>query len=281
MRLIDIESIFAIMLASILYCSLANAAEVQWNDRPYSLYAKQDSLHNIITRLAVSAGVPVDVSESVDDIISVKFDQLSRQEIFQQLVNAYGLTWYYDGNRLYVDRLENTQSKTIKLNSLSVAAFKKYLQKLGLIDGSQHVQWQSIDNKRLVYISGPSPFIEKVSEMATMLDGEEEVEADTVYRWVDASGVTHFSSDAGEAPSQSMIYEIQTSHISRLNNPANAEGNAQADASIDTAATNAQPDPSEVAEESNQEIEQEAEELAAKYAERLAMQQLLQTQMDW
>ncbi len=191
-----------------LTCITVSAADIKWSSHPYTLYSKQDSLRDILTGLAASESIPVEVSESVQDVISANFENMTRKAIFQQLVEAYGLAWYYDGHRLYIDRLENTQAATIRLRSLSVAAFRAHLNKLGVIDDDYRYGWQSIDHKKLIYISGPAPFVERVTQMAKILDDSSR-SVETIYKWTDKAGVTHYSSDAAEAPNRAKIIEVQ------------------------------------------------------------------------
>jgi len=185
------------------------SASVNWSRTPYTLYSNQENLGDVITGLASSEGIPVEISDSIDDVISGNFENMTRGAIFEQLVSAYGLSWYFDGHRLYVDRLENTRSATIRLNSIGVEAFKRHLMSLGVFDEDYQYGWKAIKHKKIVYISGPAPFVDRVKQMASALDDRHRTSY-TVYKWTDAKGLTHFSSDPSEAPQNTEIIEVHS-----------------------------------------------------------------------
>jgi type II secretory pathway component GspD/PulD (secretin) len=172
----------------------AQAAELQWPTTPYSHYSNQEPLSNVLESLSSSQGIPVVVSTKIQDVISISFAELEPAIIFKRLVDAYNLTWYYDGHVLYVYRLDEMQTKTIKLKSLSVKSFKKSLRELDILD--ERFSFRSIDHQGLIYLSGPKRFLELTAEMANHLDhndGQPNMTA-KVYKWKDKQGITHFSS---------------------------------------------------------------------------------------
>ncbi len=204
-----INTIF--MLVSTL-CLHVSAAELNWSTSPYSLYARQDSLRDILVDIASNEGVAVEVHELVDDVISVTFENRNRKEVFHELVEAYGLIWYYDGHRLYIDRVDNTAAETIKLNTISPEAFKRHLEKLGVIDNDNRFYWRAINQKGLIYISGPEPFVERVRDMSVLLDTRRARPSTTIYKWKDKKGITNYSSDPPAASGKSTVIEIENHH---------------------------------------------------------------------
>ncbi|TQV69941.1 hypothetical protein FKG94_22580 [Exilibacterium tricleocarpae] len=203
------------LLFIFFFGATASASEVKWSSEPYSLYAKGDKLRKVLTDLAAGEGIPVEVEDSIQDMISVRFEEVTRQQIFHGLVDAYGLAWYYDGYRLYIDRLENTKSGTIKLNNVSTLVFKRYLEKLGFAGSEKRFYWRTLDDRGLIYLSGPQAFIDHITEMASTLDDRSK-SVDTIYKWVDEKGRTHMSTDESEAPQHSDIIEIQRGASRRL-----------------------------------------------------------------
>ncbi len=195
--------------------SVGTAATLDWSITPYTLYSNQEQLSDVITGLAISEGIPVEISDSVSDVISANFENMTRGEIFDQLVSAYGLAWYFDGHRLYIDRLENTRTATIRLKSMGVAAFRRHLVSLGVLNEEYQNGWKSIDHKGIIYVSGPAPFVERVSQMAVALDDRYRA-SHTIYKWVDSKGITHFSMDASEAPHTTEIIEVHTGGMTTL-----------------------------------------------------------------
>jgi type III secretion protein C len=188
------QAVTGIFILLSLFMLNAQAAELQWPATPYSHFSNQEQLRDALESLASSQGIPVVVSKKIQDVISISFAKLEPAVIFQRLVDAYNLTWYYDGHVLYVYRLDEMETKTIKLKSLSVASFKKSLRELDIFD--ERFSFRSIDRQGLIYLSGPKRFLELTAEMASHLDNDEGQTNITakVYKWKDKRGITHFSS---------------------------------------------------------------------------------------
>lgn len=190
----------AIFILLVFFLSGTQAAELIWPTTPYSHFSNQEPLRDVLQSLAANQGIPIVVSKKIQDTVSITFEKLEPTVIFQRLIDAYNLTWYYDGHVLYVYRLDEMQTKTIKLNHLSVRSFKKSLQQLEILD--ERFSFRSIDRQGLIYLSGPSRLIELTLEMAELLDTEVQQKTPTdpvrrntrVYKWKDKKGITHFSS---------------------------------------------------------------------------------------
>lgn len=188
------QAVKGIFVLLSLFMLNAQAAELQWPATPYSHFSNQERLRDVLESLSSSQGIPVVVSERIQDVVSTSFVELEPGVIFQRLMDAYNLTWYYDGHVLYVYRLDEMETKTIKLKSLSVASFKKSLRELNILD--ERFSFRSIDRQGLIYLSGPKRFLDLTAEMATHLDNDV-VQPNTtakVYKWKDKRGITHFSS---------------------------------------------------------------------------------------
>jgi type III secretion protein C len=177
-----------------LFMMNTQAAELRWPTTSYSHFSHQEALRDVLESFSSSQSIPIVVSNKIQDVISISFKELEPAVIFQRLVDAYNLTWYYDGHVLYVYRLNEMKTKTIKLKTLSVASFKKSLQELDILD--KRFSFRSIDRQGLIYLSGPKRFLELTEEMATHLDNDSQSHsvAAKVYRWKDKKGITHFSS---------------------------------------------------------------------------------------
>ncbi|MGF1526674.1 MAG: secretin N-terminal domain-containing protein [Candidatus Competibacterales bacterium] len=172
----------------------ARAARLDWPDRPYSYYANEESLRDVLKSLATSHGMPAVISDEIDASVSVNFTSRYPREIFEQLVRAYNLTWYFDGKTLYIYKLDELVSQTIRLNRTSVDAFEQELRELGVYD--ERFYWRSIPARGLIYVTGPERYITLIKEWVVALDSApERPQGGAVYTWTDANGITHFSSE--------------------------------------------------------------------------------------
>ena len=194
------------------------AAELSWSDAPFSYYAEKESLRSALESVASAQMIPVKVSDRVNGEISVNFINQPLGEVFNQLVKAYSLTWYYDGYTLYVYQLDEVQSATVKLKSLTANEFLATLKQLGIHDDRFH--WRAAESGKLVYLSGPQRYVDMVTDMATVVDEEKPSSDGQVYTWVDESGTTHFSS-------QPPVEQVDELRRIGINTPTITEENRQ------------------------------------------------------
>lgn len=198
---------FAGLVVFLFAVSGAGAAELRWPDTIYSHYSNQEPLRDVLESMASSQAIPVVVSDKVQDVISVSFTELSPGEIFSRLMSAYKLTWYYDGNTLYVYRIDETQSAVIKLRSLTPLQFQTSLERLDMFDN--RFRWNADQDQKLIYFSGPPRFVSLVNEMAKQLDTARARNPNTVYTWVDRQGITHYSSAPPQLSVATDVHTIQ------------------------------------------------------------------------
>ena len=197
-----------LFLGILLTAFNAQAAELSWPNEPYSHYSNQEPLRDVVESLAASQGIPVVVSDSVDDVVSISFHQIMPAELFDRLIKAYNLTWYYDGNTLFVYGIDEMLTSTIKLSTLTALDFQKSLQDLGIFDG--RFPWRVVKRQNLIYFSGPPRFVALVNEMAKKLDINQNQPDNIVYRWIDEYGITHFSSTAPNNVSSAQVDVLTT-----------------------------------------------------------------------
>lgn len=195
-----------LVLAGMACAGVATTAELSWSPTVYSHYSNQEPLRDVLESLASSQSLPVVVSDNVQDVISVSFTEMLAGDIFERLISAYKLTWYFDGNAIYVYRIDEVQSSVIKLKSISPIQFQESLTRLGIFD--PRFQWNVEEEYGLVYFSGPPRFVVLVNEMAKRLDIGKPVNQNTVYTWVDQYGTTHYSSEPPPLDYQSKVFTI-------------------------------------------------------------------------
>lgn len=175
----------------------AHAAPLSWNATPFSYFAANDDIADVLRGFAASQGVPVVVSDKVAGKINGRFERLTPEAFLQRLAAAYGLVWYYDGQVLHVYRADEMRSRIVKLNFYPVARFQKTLDQLGILD--ERFTFKPVAEEGIVLVSGPQPFLDLVEEMGKTLDASFPVrataQADAVYRWTDESGRVHYSSE--------------------------------------------------------------------------------------
>lgn len=174
------------------------ALNIQWNQQPYSHYSENEPLNDVIAALMTSQNIPVVTSKSIESTVNIDFRSMLPETFFTQLVSAYHLTWYYDGQILYVYNMDEINTGSLKLSHISVSQFSESLTELGILDS--RFSWRKSNDDQLVYFSGPERFTSIVMEMAKVLDTAKSKRIErraasrpTIYRWKDKQGVVRFS----------------------------------------------------------------------------------------
>jgi type II secretory pathway component GspD/PulD (secretin) len=190
----------------------AQAAELQWSTEPYSHYSDQEPLRDVLKSLVATQGIPVVISGRIQDVVNVRFEPLPPGEIFTRLVNAYKLTWYYDGQALYVYPMDEVHTATLQLKHASVKEFNDSLERLDVLDSRFH--WRVSEPDRLIYFAGPERFVSLVMEMAKVFDDEDGPAAGLVYKWTNEAGIVNYST----APPPEISAAVGTVEAIRLQN---------------------------------------------------------------
>ena len=179
-------------MAVIIICSQSVlAASVPWSQSSYSHFSKNEDLRDVLRDLAIGSGLSISISEQVKGEVNGTFKDLNYEDSFDVLSRMFGLTSYFDGSVLWIYMLEEVESATIKLNSISVDKFERKLNELDVLDPD--LSWRALKHDQIIYITGPSRYVELVSELASELDVQKEKQAGKIYTHVDKEGVMHFS----------------------------------------------------------------------------------------
>lgn len=194
-----------ILITTLTFNSPIFASDIPWSDESFSYFANGESVAEIIQHLADLQGVPVNI-EGGSETVNASFHNTTRERVFQQLVRLYGLRWFYDGRTLYVDDGNNAVVETIELKRMSAAEFRSRLMDLNIpID---RFYWHISAPEGLVMVGGPQGLVRRIVDLAHTLDGARRG-FDTVYRWTDANGQTHFSTDGQEAPGHANVLNLR------------------------------------------------------------------------
>ena len=145
----------------------ARAADVPWPTQRVELSADNEPLKQFLLRFFARLRLPAAASELVTGRVSGNFNQ--RPEVlFRELVDSYGLTWYFDGSTMHVYSLAETESRLLTLDPGTAARFNKLLGDLKIADTRFPVRVASSDG--YVSVSGPPKFVARVEEIATFLE---------------------------------------------------------------------------------------------------------------
>lgn len=128
--------------------------------------AESRKLPELLQDFAASLAIPVIVAEGVDGTVNGKFN-LSPSSFLDLMSSAYGLTWYFDGNVLFVYPARANQSKVIFLREFGADRIERLLQSLKLGDKRFPLRYDAAE-KTLV-VSGPPRHLELVESLVEAL----------------------------------------------------------------------------------------------------------------
>jgi len=137
------------------------AAELQWPGRPYEIVANGRALPDFLRELAASQGTTAIVDPKVSGSISGRFDGTPVQTL-NSVCTTYGLTWYYDGSFLYIERAADTQTQMLRIPPGSGPRLSQLLQSMQVTDKRFALNISDRDNT--VHVSGPPRYVELVRE---------------------------------------------------------------------------------------------------------------------
>lgn len=190
-----------------LFSTPLHAGPPPWSEQPYSRFSDDEALTEVLRSFASSQGIPIVISEQVDGRVNGNFSEIPPAQYFDILIRAFNLIWYFDGHVLYVYRSDEVASRIVKLQALSVDELHSTLTELGILDGRAY--WRALEDRRIVYLSGPERFVSLVMEAVAVLDADAIAELaaqpELIYKWLNEDGITTFAS---EAPEEVPVLEI-------------------------------------------------------------------------
>lgn len=188
-RLIVVGSLLAMALMP-----TANADRIKWTMGMYSHYSNGEDISDVLKDLMSFQGIPVVISRKVSGEVNLRFENLPPQEALDRLARLYQLAWYYDGHALFVYRVGETKTATLKLMNVTVNEFTDSLKRLGIFD--RRFTWKVSESDGFIYFSGPPRYVTLVMETAKAMDVKSPgfAAGSVVYRWKGSDGVMNFSS---------------------------------------------------------------------------------------
>jgi type III secretion protein C len=146
----------------------AHAAELQWRDRPYTIVADGKKVSDFIRELASAQGVTAVVDPKIDGTISGHFSGAPLATL-RSVCATYGLTYYYDGSLLYIDRAEDGQTQVLPIPKGSAGELSRTLQAMQIPD--KRFPLIISDRENTIYVSGPQRYVELVRQaISTITD---------------------------------------------------------------------------------------------------------------
>lgn len=164
---------FKVCSAAALACALlwgaapASAGTPPWTNAPYSYYADNAPIANVLRDFASSFSLSLELSPLVDGKVNGRFNSQSPTEFMDRMASVYGLTWFTHAGTLFVSRTTEMSTRSITSGGSSIAAVRQALSSLGVLD--TRFGWGELPEQGVALISGPPAYVSLVERTMASL----------------------------------------------------------------------------------------------------------------
>ncbi|MBW7899936.1 MAG: type III secretion system outer membrane ring subunit SctC [Rhodocyclaceae bacterium] len=150
----------AVLSAMLLGAAAAHAGRVPWVDAPYSHFAEQKPLAQVLAEFAGSFSLALDLAPGVAGTVNGRFTAASPTEFITRLAGVYGFAWYTHAGVLHVSRASDLKSRSIVAPSGNLAGLRQALADLGLLEA--RFGWGELPQQGVVLVSGPPGYVDLI-----------------------------------------------------------------------------------------------------------------------
>ncbi|CAN7764812.1 type III secretion system outer membrane ring subunit SctC [Caballeronia sp. LjRoot34] len=143
----------------VLLMSAADAATPVWQGAPIHYAVNGAPLPDVLRDVLAVEGMSTDIGREVKGPVNGRFDD-TPGNVFIQLVEAYGLVWYFDGKAMHVATASDVRSRVIPFAPMTREAVASLLRNLDLDDPRLPIKYSATTVK----VAGPSKFVDAVAD---------------------------------------------------------------------------------------------------------------------
>jgi len=107
------------------------AANDEWRSERFNVVVRDQGIKDVLTQFGALVGVPVIVSDSVDALVSARFEDATGEQILEAIAKEYALDWRYDGRRIEVSSNSEQVSRILDMGGVTLASLERALTTLG------------------------------------------------------------------------------------------------------------------------------------------------------
>ena len=144
---------------AVLLIPAVHAATPIWHGAPIHYAVNGAPLPDVLRDVLAVEGMSADVGRDVKGSVNGRFDD-TPGNVFTQLVEAYGLVWYFDGKAMHVSTASDVRSRVIPFAPMTREAVASLLRNLDLDDARLPIKYSATTVK----VAGPSKFVDAVAE---------------------------------------------------------------------------------------------------------------------
>jgi type III secretion protein C len=143
-------------VAAMVLAGHARAAP-SWPIAPYTYFASNESLENVLRRFSSGFSLTLHVAPGVAGLVNGKFTAGSPTEFLDKLAGVYGFNWFVYAGTLFVSPSSAMVTKTISVGNGAIAGLRQALDRLGVID--ERFGWGELPDQGLALVSGPPDYV--------------------------------------------------------------------------------------------------------------------------
>ncbi len=152
-----INRIASVLIPIVLVPGIAFAAQGDgWRSERFNVVVRDQDIRDVLTQFGVLVGVPVVLSDGVEARVTARFEEVSGEEIIDDIAREYALDWRFDGRRIEVSTNSEQVSRILDMGGVSKARLVKALEALGTYEPRFPIS--AIDGQ-LALLAGPPRYI--------------------------------------------------------------------------------------------------------------------------
>jgi len=153
----QVGSAIALACALLLGAAPAQAGTPPWANAPYSYYADNAPIANVLRDFASSFSLSLELSPLVEGKVNGRFNAQNPTEFMDRMGSVYGLTWFTHAGTLFVSRTTEMSTRSITSGSSGIAAVRQALTSLGVLD--TRFGWGELPEQGVALVSGPPAYV--------------------------------------------------------------------------------------------------------------------------
>lgn len=152
-----VGSAIALACALLLGAAPVQAGTPPWANAPYSYYADNAPIANVLRDFASSFSLSLELSPLVEGKVNGRFNAQNPTEFMDRMASVYGLTWFTHAGTLFVSRTTEMSTRSITGGGSGIAAVRQALTSLGVLD--TRFGWGELPEQGVALVSGPPAYV--------------------------------------------------------------------------------------------------------------------------
>ncbi len=142
-----------------------------WGQGKFYHSSRNELLKNLITEFCDLQKISVVISPKISEAnisVSRDFANMYPVQFWEEIVQIYGLIWFFDGSVLYVYKGDEAETRVLKVSGAKVDRL------MSVIDGfhfhSSHLSLKCVKEVGIIFASGPPKFLNIIQELEAKIN---------------------------------------------------------------------------------------------------------------